>query len=63
MKTFKCVASQIIAQKPTVKVKEKKLFRSYHFKIMAKNFNEALGEAEKHAKKIMVFNSIKISEV
>lgn len=62
MKTFKCVASQRLAKKPTVKVKEKRIYKSYHFKLMAKNFEDALKQAEKIAKKVMVFESLKISE-
>lgn len=62
MKKFKCTASKRIEKKSNVKVSDKQIYHSYSFKFFAKNFNDALLRAEKIAKGVMVFESLKVSE-
>lgn len=63
MKKFKAIATKSSDKKSNVKVTDKKVYRSYTFKFFARNFNEALLRAEKIAKQVMHFESLKVSEI
>lgn len=63
MKKFKCTASKRVEKKSNVKVSDKQIYSSYSFKFFARNFNDALIRAEKIAKSVMNFESLKVSEL
>lgn len=63
MKIFKCVASRRGAKKSTKKIKKQSTYESRSFTFEAVDFKQALIIAEKIAKKIMVFEALKVSEV
>lgn len=63
MKKFKAVASKRHEKNATKKIMKQNKYESYCFKFMARNFSEALVIAEKIAKRTMVFESLKVSEV
>lgn len=57
MKKFKCIASVRVGNKKST------TFKSVTFSVVANCFKEALLKAEKRAKKVFVFESIKVSEL
>lgn len=59
MKKFKCIASKSIEGKKN----KTKTFKSVKFSVVATCFATALLAAEKKAKKIFVFESLKVSEL
>lgn len=63
MKKYKAIVSQKIEIKNSKKIQNKNVYKSISFKFFAKNFQDAVLIAEKHAKKTMLFNAIKIAEV
>lgn len=63
MKKFKCTASKRVEKKSNVRVSDKQVYQSYSFKFFAKNFNDALLRAEKIAKGVINFESLKVSEL
>lgn len=63
MKKFKCVASKRAEGKPKKKVKNQSVYQSHAFTFLAKDFKEALVIAERIAKKMICFESLKVSEV
>lgn len=63
MKKFRCVASKSVDKKPNQKVTDKKVYQSYSFKFFARNFTDAIQKAEKIAKGVMCFESLKVSEL
>lgn len=63
MKKFKCIASKRIEKRADKKIIKQSMRRSYVFWFMAEDFNKALTQAEKIAKGILCFESLKVSEV
>lgn len=63
MKKFKCVASKRGEEKSGKKIKKQVTYESTSFVFSAPNFKAAVTSAEKIAKRLMVFNSLKVSEV
>lgn len=61
MKKFKCIASKRSEQKTTMKIKEQTSYESKSFTFFARNFSDAIKQAEKIAKRLMVFETLKIS--
>jgi hypothetical protein len=61
MKKFKCTASKRGEQKSSKRIKEQTVYESRSFTFFARNFSEALGLAEKIAKGMMVFETLKVS--
>lgn len=63
MKKFKCVASRTAPGKAGKKVKNQRVYQSHAFTFLAKDFKDALLVAERIAKKMICFESLKVSEV
>lgn len=63
MKKFKCVASRRMEKKATKNLKNQTAYESRSFTFLARDFRKAVIEAEKIAKKIMLFESLRVSEL
>lgn len=63
MKMFKCVASRRGEKRPKKNVKKQVFYESRSFTFEAVDFKQAVVVAEKIAKKIMLFEALKVSEV
>jgi hypothetical protein len=63
MKKFKCIASKRVEKKGTKNVIKQNLRRIYVFWFQAENFSQAITKAERIAKGMLCFESLKVSEV
>jgi hypothetical protein len=60
MRKYKLIASKKIEKSSTKKVLDQNKYESYSCKFFANNFSEALEVAERLAKKVMVFETLKV---